>query len=170
MENNGVRNYKEYLPQIDETAYVDPRATIIGRVKIAEGASIWPGAVLRGDVCHIELGRYSNIQDNCTVHVDRGIPTIIGDYVTVGHNAVVHAATIGEKCLIGMGAIVLDGAIIGEGSIIGAGSVVTAGTEIPPYSLAVGIPAKVIRNNGPKQAEDLQTHAKRYYELSKEYK
>ena len=166
MKNDNIRSYMEHRPQIEEMAYIDAGATVIGRVKIGEGCSIWPGAVLRGDVNYIEIGQYSNIQDNCTVHVDKNTPTVIGDYVIVGHNAVIHGATIGDKCLIGMGAIVLDRAIIGEGSIIGAGSVVTSGTNIPPYSLAVGIPAKVISNSGPQQAKELMAHAKGYYELA----
>ncbi|MDR2711678.1 MAG: gamma carbonic anhydrase family protein [Clostridiales bacterium] len=169
MENNGIRSYKEHKPKIAEMAYIDAGATVIGQVKIAEGASVWPGAVLRGDVNYIEVGQYSNIQDNCTVHVDKNTPTVIGDYVIVGHNAVVHGATIGDKCLIGMGAVVLDRAEIGEGSIIGAGSVVTSGTKIPPYSLAVGTPAKVISNSGPQQAKELMGHAKSYYELASGY-
>ncbi len=132
-------------PRIHESAYIAPTAVIIGDVVIEEGASVWDGAVIRGDVARITVGRNSNIQDNAVIHADYGEPTVIGENVTVGHMAVVHAARIGNNVIVGIHAVVLNGAEIGEGSVIGAGAVVTPGTKIPPRSLAVGIPAKVIR-------------------------
>lgn len=133
-------------PKIHPSAYIAPTATIVGDVTIEEGVSIWENAVLRGDVDKIVVGKNSNIQDCAVIHVSTGVPTIIGENVTVGHGAIVHAAKVEDNVIVGMNAVILDNAEIGEGSIIGAGAVVTPGTKIPPKSLAVGIPAKVIRS------------------------
>ncbi len=134
------------VPKVHPSAYIAPTAVIVGDVTVEEGVSIWENAVLRGDVDRIVVGKNSNIQDCAVVHVSTGVPTIIGENVTVGHGAIVHAATIRDNVIIGMNAVVLDNVEVGEGSIIGAGAVVTPGTKIPPKSLAVGIPAKVIRS------------------------
>jgi len=141
-------------PRISEKAYIAPTAVIIGDVEIAEGVSIWDGAVIRGDVASIKIGKNSNIQDNAVVHVDYEEPTVIGENVTVGHMAVVHAAKVCNNVIVGIHAIVLNGAEIGEGSVIGAGAVVTPGTKIPPRSLVLGIPGKVVR-----QGEDVEKMA-----------
>lgn len=132
-------------PKIGERTYIAPTAVIVGDVRIEEGVSIWDGAVLRGDESYIVVGKNSNIQDNAVIHVSKDTPTIIGENVTVGHLAMVHAARIEDNVIIGIHAVVLDNAVIGEGSIVGAGAVVTPGTEIPPNSLVLGIPAKVVR-------------------------
>jgi carbonic anhydrase/acetyltransferase-like protein (isoleucine patch superfamily) len=132
-------------PPVDTTpaAFIAPNATVMGHVTIAAGVSIWYGAVVRGDIEVIRLGRSTNIQDGAILHGDPGKPTVLEEYVTVGHRAVVHSAHVESGCLIGIGAIVLDGVRIGTGSIIGAGAVVTK--DIPPRSLVMGVPAKVIR-------------------------
>jgi len=133
-------------PKVSEKAFIAPTAVIVGDVTIEEGVSVWDCAVLRGDVDSITVGKNTNIQDCAVIHVSEGVPTVIGENVTIGHGAIVHAATVRDNVIIGMNAVVLDGAEIGEGSIIGAGAVVTPGTKIPPNSLAVGIPAKVVRS------------------------
>ncbi len=132
-------------PKVDPSAYVAPTAVIVGDVTVEEGVSIWDGAVIRGDVSYIKIGKNSNVQDNAVIHVSHNTPTIIGENVTIGHLAMVHAAKIEDNVIIGINSVVLDNAVIGEGSIVGAGAVVTSSTKIPPNSLVLGIPAKVIK-------------------------
>jgi carbonic anhydrase/acetyltransferase-like protein (isoleucine patch superfamily) len=151
-------------PDLSAAAFVAHSATVIGRVAIATGASIWYGAVVRGDVEDIRIGAYTNVQDGAILHGDPGQPTIVEDYVTIGHRAVVHSAQVETGCLIGIGAIVLDGVRVGAGSIIGAGCVVTK--DVPPRSLMVGVPAKRLREVSEEEAADLIDHAKRYYTLA----
>ena len=148
-----IVKYNGRVPQIDKTAFVADNATLIGDVDLAPDSSVWFGAVLRGDNEPIRVGRGSNIQDNATLHSDPGHPLTVGQDVTVGHNAVVHGCTLGDGVLVGMGAVVLDDAVIGEYSIVGAGAVVTSGTVVPPYSLVLGLPAKVVKTDrlGQKQ-------------------
>ncbi len=141
-------------PNIGERVYIAPTAVVIGDVEIADGVSVWDGAVIRGDVSYIKIGKNTNIQDNAVVHVDYDEPTIIGENVTVGHMAVVHAAKIGNNVIVGIHAVVLNGAQIGDGSVIGAGAVVTPGTKIPPKSLVLGIPGKIVR-----QGDDVERMA-----------
>jgi len=148
-----IRSLGTFRPQIDPAAYVDPEAVVIGKVKISADVSIWPGAVLRGDVERIEVGVGSNVQDLSVIHVDVSKPCIIGKNVGIGHRAVVHACTVGDGVLIGMGAVVLSGVEIGEGAIIGAGAVVKEGTKVPPRTLWVGIPAKQVRELNNEQAQ-----------------
>lgn len=174
----GIYPYKNTLPEIGEEVFIAPGARVIGRVKLGKGVSIWHNAVLRGDVHDIEIGEYSNIQDNSTVHCDSGIsglnndglPTIIGAHVTVGHNCVLHACTVEDDCLIGMGSIVLDGAHIGRGSIIGAGALVTKGTVIPPFSLVVGVPGKVVKTLPESTAEANRKQTEHYFLLASDYR
>lgn len=149
---------------ISQAAFVAANAVVIGSVKIAEGASIWYGAVIRGDVERIEIGECTNIQDGAILHGDPGKPTILEDHVTVGHRAVVHSAYIERATLIGIGAIVLDGVRVGSGSIIGAGAVVTK--DVPPLSLVVGVPGKVIRQISEVEKQELIEHAKNYQKLA----
>ncbi len=149
---------------ISEAAFVADSADVMGSVTIKAGASIWYGAVVRGDVERIEIGECTNIQDGAILHGDPGKPTILEDYVTVGHRAVVHSAHIERGCLIGIGAIVLDGVCVGAGSIIGAGAVVTK--DVPPRSLVVGIPGKIVRQISSEEAAELIEHAERYKELA----
>lgn len=152
-------------PQIDPTAYVAAQAVVMGDVRIAARASIWPTAVLRGDINYIEIGEGSNIQDGTIVHLADDLPVIVGKYVTVGHRAILHACTIEDNCLIGMGATILDGAVIGAGSIVGAHALVTKGTRIPPGSLVMGMPAKIARALHPEEIEDIRPWADHYLEL-----
>jgi carbonic anhydrase/acetyltransferase-like protein (isoleucine patch superfamily) len=149
---------------ISDAAFVADNAVIIGSVTIASGASIWYGAVVRGDVERIEIGECTNIQDGAILHGDPGKPTILEDYVTVGHRAVIHSAHIERGCLIGIGAVVLDGVRVGTGSIIGAGAVVTK--DVPPLSLVVGVPGKVVRQIKETEAAELIEHAERYQKLA----
>lgn len=151
-------------PDLSQAAFVAANATVIGQVHVFAGASIWYGAVVRGDVERIEIGASTNIQDGAILHGDPGKPTVLEDYVTIGHRAVVHSAHIERGCLIGIGAIVLDGVRIGAGSIVGAGCVVTR--DVPAGSLVVGIPAKVVRPVSEAEAAELVEHAKRYEKLA----
>lgn len=170
--------YKGILPKIDEDTMIFPGAKVIGDVTLEKGVSIWHNAVLRGDVHEIVVGEYSNIQDNATVHCDSGISginpnglgTIIGKHVTVGHNCMLHACTIEDYCLIGMSSTILDGAVIGRGSIIGAGALVTKGTHIPPFSLVVGVPGKVVKTLPESIIESNEGQTRHYYGLMQDYK
>jgi carbonic anhydrase/acetyltransferase-like protein (isoleucine patch superfamily) len=144
---------------------------VIGRVEIGEESSVWFGAVLRGDVNSIRIGRRSNIQDNCTIHVDEGAhPTTIEDEVTVGHNAILHGCKIQSRVLIGMGAIILDGAEIGEDCIVGAGALVLEGAVIPPGTLALGLPAKKFRPLTDQEVEMIRGSAAHYVKQAKEWR
>ncbi|MEM6826038.1 MAG: gamma carbonic anhydrase family protein [Pseudomonadota bacterium] len=136
---------ESHTPEVDPEAWVAPNAQIIGKVRIAAGASVWFGAVLRGDNEWIEIGPGSNVQDNAVAHTDPGFPLTIGRNCTVGHSAIVHGCTIGDGALIGMGATVLNGARIGAGALVGAGAVVTEAKDIPDRSLVVGMPGKPVR-------------------------
>jgi carbonic anhydrase/acetyltransferase-like protein (isoleucine patch superfamily) len=136
-----IRTFKDHEPEIADSAYVDPAATVIGDVTIEADASVWPGVVLRGDHGSIVLREGANVQDNSTVHEGAEI----GPYATVGHNAIVHSATVGERAMVGMGAIVLDRSTVGDGSLVGANSLVTEGTEIPESVLYAGTPAELVK-------------------------
>lgn len=152
------------IPDLSAATFVAPNASVMGHVEIGSGASIWYGAVVRGDVERIAIGAHSNVQDGAVLHGDPGEPTVLEDYVTVGHRAVIHSAYIEQGCLIGIGAIVLDGVRVGAGSIIGAGCVVTK--DVPPRSLVVGVPGKVLRAIDDAEALGLIDHAKRYEKLA----
>lgn len=165
-----IRNYFEKLPKIAQDVFVAESADIIGEVEVKEGSSIWYRAVLRGDINKISIGKCVNIQDGCVLHSDKNAPTIIGDYVTIGHNAIVHGAQVKDRCLIGMGAVILNGAVIGEDSIVAAGSVVTQGKEIPPKSLVIGTPAKVVRQLTDEEIEHIRQSAINYMSLAKNYR
>jgi len=155
-----------FWPEIDLslTAFVAPNATVMGRVQLAAGVSIWYGAVVRGDLERIEIGAQTNIQDGAVLHCDLGAPTILEDCVTIGHRAVVHSAYIERGCLIGIGAIILNGVRVGTGSIVGAGAVVTK--DIPARSLVTGVPAKWMREVSAEQAAQLIEHARHYEQLA----
>ncbi len=163
-----IRNVRRH-PQVAADAYVADDATVVGNVEIGAEASVWHQAVLRGDVAHIVLGPGSNVQDGAVVHVADDLPAIIGRLVTVGHKAIVHACTIGDEVLVGMGAIILDGARVGARSIIGANATVKQGMEIPPGSLVLGTPAKIVRELSPEEQEEIRMWALRYVRLSREY-
>ncbi|MDF2500128.1 MAG: gamma carbonic anhydrase family protein [Anaerosporomusa subterranea] len=151
-------------PTIDKKSFVAEGARVIGKVTMKEFSSIWFNSVARGDVNRIEIGRYSNVQDNSLLHVADDCPTIIGDFVTVGHNCIIHGAIIEDHCLIGMGAIVLNNAVVGRGSIIAAGAVVREGQIVPPHSLVIGIPGKVIRQV-PDELNSIHAQAVKYKTL-----
>lgn len=151
-------------PDLSAAAFVAPNATLVGDLIIHPGASIWYGAVIRGDVERIEIGAHSNVQDGAILHGDPGEPTVLEDYVTIGHRAVIHSAHIETGCLIGIGAVLLNGVRIGSGSIIGAGAVVSK--SVPPRSLWIGIPAKPLRDIRDHEAADLIEHAKKYEKLA----
>lgn len=157
-------------PLIDPTAHVAPNATIIGEVSLGAGASVWYGAVLRGDINRIEIGPRSNIQDGVVVHVADEFPALVGELVTVGHAAIIHACTVGDEVLVGMGAILLDGAKIGARSIIGAHALVTAGMNVPPGSLVLGSPGKIVRQLSHAEQAGIQRWAKKYVETAQRYR
>ncbi len=156
-------------PRIADSAYVAPGAYIAGDVTIGEEASIWPGCSLRGDIASISIGAHSNIQDGAVVHVADDLSAVVGEWVTVGHKAIVHACEIGNEVLIGMGAIVLDGAKIGDQCIIGANTTVTMHMDIPAGSLVLGSPAKIKKALSPEERAGIKNWAERYVYLSRVY-
>ena len=164
-----IKTFRDNKPDINKDAFVAENATIIGDVKIGKKASIWYGAVLRGDTDKIRIGANSNIQDNVVIHVDPGFPVTIGKECIIGHLALVHGATIEDNVLVGMNATVLNGAQIGSFSIIGANALVTANTVIPPKSFVLGSPAKVVKQISDKQIADILRNSETYVKLSREY-
>lgn len=164
-----IENYEGHRPQIDPSAFIAPSADVIGRVTIGDEASVWYNATLRGDINEIVIGPHSNIQDNAVVHLADELGCHVGEWVTVGHGAIIHACTIGDEVLIGMGAIVLDGAVIGERSIVGAGALVTGGTEVPPGSLVLGSPAKVVKTLDPEEQAKVKGWAEKYVVQSRKF-
>jgi len=150
--------------------FIAPSADIVGQVSIGAESSVWFGSILRGDTDRIVIGRRSNLQDGCIVHVDAGSPTLIGDGVTVAHRAVVHGCVVEDDVLIGMGALVLTGARIGRESIIGAGALVTGGTVVPPRSLVLGLPGRVVREVTDEELESVRRTAQRYLEYARQYR
>jgi carbonic anhydrase/acetyltransferase-like protein (isoleucine patch superfamily) len=146
----------------DGKYFIAETADVIGRIRLKSGATVWFGAVLRGDNEWIEIGVDSNVQDNCTCHTDKGFPLTIGDHVTIGHNVILHGCTIGDDALIGMGSIIMNGAVIGKGSVVGAGSIITEGKTFPDHSLILGAPARVVRTLTPEQVEAMGSAAKFY--------
>ncbi|MFF9405562.1 gamma carbonic anhydrase family protein [Streptomyces anandii] len=153
-------------PRVDEGAFVAPTATVVGDVALSAGASVWYGAVLRGDVESIAVGADSNVQDNCTLHADPGFPVSVGERVSIGHNAVVHGATVEDDCLIGMGATVLNGAVIGAGSLVAAQALVPQGMRVPPGSLVAGVPAKVRRELTQEERQGISLNGTMYASLA----
>lgn len=165
-----ISGYQGRLPRIQASAFVAHDADVIGDVEIGEESSVWFQTVLRGDVASIRVGNRSNIQDGSILHGNQGMPTIVGDWVTVGHRAILHACRVENHCLIGMGAIVLSGARVGEGSIVAAGALVPEGTVIPPASLYVGVPARLKRKLSAADREFIDTHANHYLEYLRAYR
>jgi carbonic anhydrase/acetyltransferase-like protein (isoleucine patch superfamily) len=156
--------------QLPEDVYVAPDAALIGRVRLLAGASIWFGAVLRGDNELIHIGRNSNVQDHCVCHTDMGYPTTLGNDCTVGHRAVLHGCSIGDNCLIGIGAILLNGARIGDNCIIGAGALVTEGKEIPAGSLVIGAPGRIMRQVTAEEIAAIAQSARHYADNGRRYR
>ena len=165
-----LARHLDALPTIHPTAFVAPGADIIGDVTLAEESSVWFQTVLRGDINRIVIGPRSNVQDGAVVHLADDLGTFVGELVTVGHKAILHACTIADEVLVGMGAIILDGAEIGARSIIGAGALVTGGKKIPPGSLVLGSPAKVVRTLSPEEQAGIRVWAEKYVALSRAYR
>ena len=149
-------------PKLGKNVFIAKNATVIGDVTLGAHASVWYGAVLRGDINRIVVGHHSNIQDNAVLHLADDFPCLLGNWVTVGHSAIVHACTVGDEVLVGMGAVILDGAVIGKQSLIGAKALVTQGTKIPPGSLVLGAPAKVVRKLTKEERAGLKWWAEKY--------
>ena len=160
----------DHTPDVHETAWVADSAEVIGKVEIAEDASVWFGTVVRGDTESIHIGRGSNIQDNSVLHADFGFPLTIGEGVTVGHQVMLHGCTIGDGSLIGIQAVVLNGAKIGRNCIVGAGALVTEGKEFPDGSMILGSPAKAVKQLTPEQIAGFQAGARHYVENARRYK
>jgi carbonic anhydrase/acetyltransferase-like protein (isoleucine patch superfamily) len=158
------------MPSIDPTAFVHPEALVFGDVTLGARASIWPTAVLRGDTDRIVVGDESNVQDGTIVHVDQGVPTTIGRRVAIGHRAIVHGASIDDDCLIAMGAILLNGVQVGSGSIIGAGAVCREGMRIPPSSLVLGVPGRVVRETTDGERERIARTVQSYLDLQQAHR
>lgn len=152
--------------EVNPDAALAHNATVMGNVHLAEKVSVYPNSVIRADNYEIAIGNETNIQDNCTVHVSVSGPCHIGSKVTVGHNAIIHGCIIEDECLIGMGAIVMDHARVGRGSVIGAGALVPEGMEVPPYSLVVGIPARIKRSITPEEHKEQLRQCQMYVEES----
>ena len=158
------------VPQIAESAWVCEEAQVIGRVELQENVSVWFGSVVRGDSDQITVGRGSNIQDACVLHVDRGMPLTIGECVTVGHQVMLHGCTIGDGSLIGIGAVVLNGVKIGKNCLVGAGSLVTEGKEFPDGSMILGSPARVVKTLTPEQIAGLHRSAQHYMDNAQRFR
>lgn len=164
-----IEPYENMWPTVDTSAFIASSADIIGQVDIGPNASIWYNTTLRADINKIVIGEGSNIQDNSCIHLADDLGCYVGKYVTVGHCATLHACTIEDHVLIGMGAIVLDGAVIGEGSVVGAHTLVTKGTVVPPHSLVLGSPGKVVKDLGPECVEKNRHWAEKYIRVSRNY-
>jgi carbonic anhydrase/acetyltransferase-like protein (isoleucine patch superfamily) len=161
-----IREVPGRRPRIDPDTYIDPQAAVIGDVTIGAGSSVWPFAVLRGDQDnYVTLGRNSNVQDNSVLHVTPEFPCIVGDFITIGHRAVVHACRVMNNVRIGIGAVVLDGAVVEEGAQVGAGALVPPGKIVPAGWLVMGVPAKPIRKMDAAELEDILKNARDYIEL-----
>lgn len=165
-----IKEYQGTKPNVDKTVFIAESADVIGKVNIEKNANIWYNTVIRADDQSITIGENTNIQDGCVIHVGNDIPTIIGKNVTVGHKALIHGCTIGDNSLIGMGSIVLDGAKVGEYTLLGAGSLVPPGKEIPSGVLAIGSPAKVIRELSDIEKENLVKSALKYIETANNHR
>ncbi len=158
-------------PVVPETTWIAPSAWVIGDVVLGEHVSLWFGAVVRGDMHFIRVGDYTNLQDGVIVHVTHEhYPTTIGSYVTAGHRAIIHGCTIEDGCLIGMGATVMDGAVVGRESLVAAGSVITPGTRIPPRSLVMGVPGRVIRSLTAEEVQRIRENTMLYVEYKDHYR
>ncbi|MCA2209109.1 gamma carbonic anhydrase family protein [Nocardia rosealba] len=151
-----------FAPEIDESAWIAPNATVIGRVRLGAEVGVWYSAVLRGDLEQITVGDRTNIQDGCVLHADPGFPLTVGSGVSVGHNAILHGCTIGDDVLVGMGATVLNGAVIGAGTLIAANALIPEGAQIPPGSLVAGVPGKVRRELTEAQQDGIKLNAAVY--------
>ncbi|MDA8244705.1 MAG: gamma carbonic anhydrase family protein [Elusimicrobia bacterium] len=164
-----IEKFGGAAPELEASAWVHRSAQVIGRVKIGADASVWPGAVVRGDVDRIEIGRGANVQDLAVLHPNTGSPVLVGEGVTVGHSAIVHGSAVGGHSLIGMGAVLME-CEIGEYCLVAAGSLVTPGTKIPPRSMVMGAPAKVRRRLTDEECEGLRKSELTYIRLAAKYR
>ncbi len=165
-----LRTFDSKTPELGDDVFVAETAVLVGDVKVGARTSVWYGVVLRGDVHHIRIGEEVSVQDNTVVHVTSGRhATIVGDRVTIGHSVVLHGCTVGDQCLIGMGAVIMDRAVIGKNCVVGAGALVTPGTEIPEGHLALGSPAKVSRKLTDEELQWISTSSSHYVELAARY-
>jgi len=162
-------NFLRKRPMLGQGVFIARGAVVLGDVTVGDYSSIWFNAVLRGDINRIVVGHHTNIQDNCVLHLADEHSCVLGDYVTVGHGAIVHACTVGSEVLVGMGSRLLDGVVVGEQSIIGAGALLTQGQRIPPGSLVLGAPAKIARALSPKERAELKGLAEKYVEVASYY-
>lgn len=165
-----IIEYEDIKPKIHESCFVADSAEVIGRVNVDENSSIWYGCIIRGDENSIEIGKNTNIQDGTVIHISKDYETIIGDYVTVGHKAILHACKVGNNVLVGMGAILLDGVEIEDDVLIAAGSIVTPGKVIPKGSLVMGSPAKVVRELSNEEIQQLKQSALDYCNYANKHK
>lgn len=166
--DNMLIQFQGQQPTINAKTFIAQGAIIIGNVNMKEYSSVWFNSTVRGDVDDIEIGRYTNVQDNSIIHLDHGFPCTIGDFVTIGHNSIIHGCTIEDHCLIGMGAVIMNGVRVGRGSIIAAGAVVKENMVIPPHSLVVGVPAKITREI-PEKFDSIHAQALKYKTLWTEH-
>jgi len=157
------------MPRVGKNVFIAENAYVIGDVELGDYASVWYGAVLRGDFAPIVIGSHTSIQENCVVHTDHGFPSLVGSHVTTGHTAVIHGARVGDHCIIGMGALLLNGAVVGPDSIVGAGAVLAEGKEFAPRSLILGVPGKVLRAVSDQELERIYSNAETYLGYAREY-
>ena len=164
-----IETYEGYAPKMHDSAFVANSADVIGRVTIEDEASVWYNSTLRGDINEIVIGPKSNVQDNAVIHLSDDYGTYLGELVTIGHSAIIHAATVKDEVLVGMGACVLDGAVIGERSIIGAQALVTGGMIVPPGSLVLGSPARVVKTLDLKAQSEIKKWAEKYVRTARKF-
>ncbi len=164
-----IKKFRGNEPKIGKECLIFDNSTLIGNVRIGDGVSVWPYVTLRGDMDFIEVGDHSNIQESSVIHTNFNMPTKIGSYVTIGHNAIVHAATVGDYCLIGMGSILLDGCVVEDGAVVAAGCVVPPGKIVPKNHLAVGNPMKIIKELDEESRKPFVDNTMAYVGLTKEY-
>lgn len=161
-----VSNFEGKQPIVGKDTFIAGSADIVGDVVIGDRSSVWHQAVIRADINRVTIGETTNIQEHVSIHVDADIPTNIGNKVTLGHGAIVHACDVGDCTLIGMGAIILDGAIIGDHCLIAAGSIIPPGKNIPPRSMVMGQPGKIVKELSDVEAKNLEHHAEKYHKLA----
>ncbi|MYB76665.1 MAG: gamma carbonic anhydrase family protein [Chloroflexi bacterium] len=157
------------MPRVGKNVFIAENAYVIGDVELGDYASVWYGAVLRGDFAPIVIGSHTSIQENCVVHTDHGFPSKVGSHVTTGHTAVIHGASVGDHCIIGMGALLLNGASVGPESIVGAGAVLAEGKEFPARSLVLGVPGKLLREVTDQELARIYSNAETYLGYAREY-
>jgi carbonic anhydrase/acetyltransferase-like protein (isoleucine patch superfamily) len=169
INSMSLLSYRGKAPQVGAEVYLARGVELIGDVTVGEASSIWFNSVLRGDINRVVIGHHTNIQDLSLCHVADAFACVVGNYVTVGHRAILHACTIADEVLVGMGAIVMDGVVVGEQSIIGAGALLTKGLQVPPGSLVYGAPAKVISQLGAKERGEIKGWAEKYCRVARTY-